>query len=143
MACFYYSIFIFNIMNNTIIAAVVVSLLVGSGVGYSIARYQTPSSVAHPGASDPAPTVAVSGEHTMNSSMASMLDDLKKRSGEERDVAFLEGMIVHHQGAIEMAKVVSQSTKRPELKQMAENIISAQTTEITTMQEWLKVWFGR
>ena len=131
-------------MNNTIIGAVIVSLLVGGGGGYGIAKYQAPAETMHPGASDPAPTAAaVSGEHTMNSSMASMLDDLKKRSGEERDVAFLEGMIVHHQGAIEMAKVVSQSTKRPELKQMAEVIISAQTTEIATMQDWLKVWFGR
>lgn len=130
-------------MNNTIIAAVVASLIVGGGVGYGIARYQVPSPTAHPGASDPAPIVAVSGEHSMDSSMTSMLDDLKKKSGEERDIAFLEGMIVHHQGAIEMAQVVSQSTKRPEIKQMAEAIISAQRAEITTMQEWLKVWFGR
>jgi len=130
-------------MNNTILAAVVVSLLVGGGAGYGIAKYQSPAETVHPGASDPAPAVAVSGEHSMNSSMASMLADLQKTSGEARDAAFLESMIVHHQGAIEMAQIIAKSTKRPELKQMAENIISAQTTEIATMQEWLKQWFGR
>lgn len=130
-------------MNNTIIGAVVISLIIGGGAGYGIALYQAPETPVHPGASNPAPIAAVSGEHSMNSSMTSMIDDLKKRSGEERDIAFLEGMIVHHQGAIEMAQVVAKSTKRPELKQMAEAIISAQTAEIATMQEWLKQWFGR
>lgn len=129
-------------MNNTIITALV-ALLVGGGAGYGIAQYMVPETLTHSDVSDSAPTVAVSGEHSMNSSMASMTKDLQVKSGEARDIAFLESMIVHHQGAIEMAQVVAQSTKRPELKQMAENIISAQTTEIATMQEWLRGWFGR
>lgn len=87
--------------------------------------------------------VAVSGKHTMDSSMANMLNALEAQSGDARDINFLEAMIVHHQGAVEMAQVIAGSTKRSELKEMAEDIISAQTSEIATMQEWLKRWFGR
>lgn len=130
-------------MNNTVLGAIVVSLILGGGAGYGFALYQTPSTPSHTGASDPAPVVATSGKHTMDSSMSSMVNDLEKETGEARDAAFLEGMIVHHQGAIEMAQIVAKSTKRPELKQMANDIISAQTAEITTMQGWLKEWFGR
>ena len=130
-------------MNNPVFAAIAVALLVGGGAGYGIAKYQTAQPAVHPGASDPAPVRSADGEHSMDASMASMLEDLKQRSGEERDVAFLESMIAHHKGAVEMAKIVAQSTKRPELKQIAENIINAQTAEIATLETWLQQWFGR
>ncbi len=119
----------------------IVSLLVGGGAGYGIAQFKTPTEPTHVGTSDSAP--AMSGEHSMDSSMSSMLSDLKKQTGDARDAAFLESMIVHHQGAIDMAQLIAGSTKRPELKKMAEDIINAQTSEITTMQGWLTQWFGR
>src|SRR5262245_9375563 len=53
------------------------------------------------------------------------------------DVAFVCGMIPHHQGAIDMAKVVLQYGKDPWVKQLAQNIIDAQTKEIADMTKWL------
>jgi uncharacterized protein (DUF305 family) len=53
------------------------------------------------------------------------------------DVAFVCGMIPHHQGAIDMAKVVLQYGKDPWVKQLAQNIIDAQTKEISDMTKWL------
>lgn len=56
---------------------------------------------------------------------------------EDPDVAFVCGMIAHHQGAIDMAKVVLQYGKDAWVKELAQNIIDAQTKEIADMTKWL------
>lgn len=53
------------------------------------------------------------------------------------DVAFATGMIAHHQGAIDMAKIQLKYGKDSEMRALAENIIKAQQIEITQMQTWL------
>jgi uncharacterized protein (DUF305 family) len=54
------------------------------------------------------------------------------------DVAFVKGMIPHHQGAIDMAKVELQYGDDEQVKAWANQIIAAQEKEIAEMQEWLK-----
>ena len=54
------------------------------------------------------------------------------------DVAFVRGMIPHHQAAIDMAKVVLQYGKDPLTKKLAADAVREQQREITEMQEWLK-----
>jgi len=74
----------------------------------------------------------------MNAKMMQMLGTADKNY-EER---FINTMIPHHEGAIMMAKDAIGKTSKPELKKMAENIISSQQKEIDQMKEWRKAWYG-
>lgn len=59
------------------------------------------------------------------------------------DAHFIEQMIPHHQDAITMATLAQKEAQRPEVKQLAENIIDSQGAEISQMKTWYKAWFGR
>ena len=78
----------------------------------------------------------------MHAAMDDMMGGLAGKTGDEMDKTFLDEMIVHHEGAVEMANMLLASTKRLELKEMGTNIISAQTEEIEMMQKWRSEWFG-
>ncbi len=59
----------------------------------------------------------------------------------EFDLRLIDSMTPHHEGAIIMAKEVLQKSQRPELRQLAQTIIQAQTQEIRQMQGWRKAWY--
>lgn len=65
---------------------------------------------------------------------------LKDLQGDEFDKAFIEEMIIHHQGAIEMAELTAKNAKHDEIKQLGQDIISAQSKEIDTMKSWQVDW---
>ena len=75
--------------------------------------------------------------HTMDGMLSdSEMDSMSSAKGAEFDRLFLEGMIKHHQGAIEMAKEVTDS-KNQSVAKLADWIVSAQALEIETMKELL------
>ncbi len=82
----------------------------------------------------------------MNADMHSMMMDMTARmegkTGDELDKIFLEDMIVHHQGAVDMAVLLQKGTQRPELQKMATDIVDVQTKEIDMMKGWLNEWFN-
>lgn len=59
----------------------------------------------------------------------------------EFDLRFIDAMIPHHQGAVEMAKAAQQQSKRPEILKLAADIIQAQDKEINQMQQWRQAWY--
>jgi len=56
------------------------------------------------------------------------------------DLAFIEMMIPHHQDAVAMSREILETTKRPELQQLARNIIRNQEREIAQMESWKRSW---
>jgi len=81
------------------------------------------------------------GDMSMDAMMESMLGNMKGKSGEALEKAFLDDMIAHHAGAVEMAALLKQGTKRQELIDFSDAIINVQTKEIEQMREWRKTWF--
>ena len=74
-------------------------------------------------------------DHGMSGMMSDDdLDALEAATGAEFDQLFAQMMIEHHQGAIEMAQTVLDDGADPEVRQLAEAIITAQSDEITEMQ---------
>jgi uncharacterized protein (DUF305 family) len=58
------------------------------------------------------------------------------------DKQFIQQMLPHHESAISMAKLAQQKSNRPEVKTLADNIITSQTAEINKMQSWYRQWYG-
>ena len=64
------------------------------------------------------------------------------RGSTNMDRHFIEEMIPHHEGAIAMAELALEKSRRPEILSLAAGIIEAQTREISDMTAWYQSWFG-
>lgn len=113
-------------MNTKGIVAIIVSIAVGLAGGLVLR-----------GGSQLTPVV-----HDISMGMGGISSQLESRSGEDFESAFIDEMIVHHESAVGMARLVLQKTNRPELVQLANDIISAQTREINMMRGWKSQWFA-
>lgn len=130
-------------MTKNTILTIIISLIIGGGVGYTLAKPQPNESNMKMSAMDHSEDH--SGMNMNDGNMDAMMMDMMKRldgkTGDELDKVFLEDMIVHHQGAVDMAEVLLAGTERDEMRKFANEIISVQTREIDMMQQWLSNWF--
>lgn len=82
----------------------------------------------------------------MNDAQKGYMESMMKMHGpmmtgmmiKDSDVAFICGMIPHHQSAVDMARVVLKTGDNAEAKKMAEKVIKDQEREIAEMKDWLK-----
>ena len=64
-------------------------------------------------------------------------------TGAAFDQAFIDAMVPHHEGAIEMATAAKEAgLSQPELVKVADDILATQQLEINTMKDWRGEWFG-
>jgi uncharacterized protein (DUF305 family) len=71
-----------------------------------------------------------------------MSKDLGTADG-EFDLRFINAMIPHHEGALTMAKDALSKSKRPEIKQLAQDIVTSQQKEIDQMKQWQQAWYKK
>ncbi len=87
------------------------------------------------------------GNHMMPMTTAQIaamrMDQPLGKADQEFDLRFLDAMIPHHAGAVQMAKELQQKSKRPEMLQLAKTIITSQQSEIDKMKQWRKAWYKK
>ena len=114
-------------MSNKVIIGVVAAIIMIAGVSVYALRDTLFQSYASTNTSQP-------------DMMSSTKNEYAELKGEAYDKAFLANMIAHHQGAVDMAKLAQTNANHAELKSMADDIVSAQESEITDMKQWQSDW---
>ena len=92
---------------------------------------------AEQGVNEESTSAMQSMEHTdMEMGSGQMMDasQMVMENGKYSDERFIDAMVPHHQGAIEMAQVALQNAEHPEIRTLANNIISAQEAEIEQLK---------
>lgn len=121
---------------NSIITIVVIAAVLTAGVGVYVANRNDETSGNN-----------VSKETSTQTAADSLVDkesaDYKMYSqltGEDYDRTFIANMIAHHQGAVDMATMALEKAQRQEIKDMAADIVYAQTKEINDLKNWQSAW---
>jgi uncharacterized protein (DUF305 family) len=68
--------------------------------------------------------------------------EMLMENGEYSDERFIDAMVPHHQGAIDMAEVALENAEHPEILALAEEIVAAQETEIGQLKTIKQEQFG-
>lgn len=122
---------------KSIMAVVMIALIAAAGFGgYTLGNQSGTKN----------PNIATTNEQRPEAtdhnsmSMMDMNKQLEGLSGDEYDKAFIEMMITHHEGAVDMAELSASRAKHDEIKQLSQAIITAQDKEIADMKQWQQDW---
>ncbi len=130
-----------NILSHSFSLVAIISIATGALAACSTTTPETSASTVaiKPSSTPAAKTAMPSMDNTHN--MSNMAMDLGPADA-NFDLRFIDGMIPHHKGAVEMAKDAQQKSQRPEIKKLADEIITAQAKEINELQTWRKQWYA-
>jgi len=88
---------------------------------------------------DDAPVVQLGGPSESNRTLSDdEAAEITAPGYTDADVAFVQGMIPHHQQALEMTAMVEQRTESRDIRALAERMEVGQTDEIGQLEAWLK-----
>ena len=129
-------------MKHSSIAVVVAGTVALAGIAVAQAPPMDPSKMDHSKMDHskmgmPMPADAPAATKAFIEANAKMHKDMTIEFTGNADKDFIKGMMPHHQGAVDMAKIVIQYEKDPEVRKLAEAIIKAQNEEIGWMTGWL------
>lgn len=80
-------------------------------------------------------------EPQMTQRMARQMEELAELEGAEFEIAFMEMMIEHHEGAIKEGRQCVKRAYHEELLDLCHDIIETQSMEIDLMESWLCDWY--
>lgn len=136
--------------NQSTVVVCFLGIFIASAIGYSILNRNSPlasnnsnADIVQPG-QHRMPDGSLMENETTNDEMGMMggMDHSAMMVKSER--AFLEGMLPHHLEAVDTAKeVIARGGSTPEIKELAESIVSAQEKEIAMMTAWYQTWYGK
>ncbi len=144
-------------MNNQLILVALISLLIGGIGGFGVAQMSDERHQFEIGdmgmmgqdTKGDREETSKTGMHKMpdgsmmqnNMGMMGGMDQMDMIVKSERE--FLDGMIPHHEEAVSTAKeIIARGGTTPEIKKLAEGIVTAQEAEIASMKTWYKNWYG-
>lgn len=119
--------------NSRLITVIVGVIVVGAGIWAVALRDRETSN-------NEATTNQSSSQSSTEATKSATEKEFEQYKGEDYDRIFMANMIEHHRGAIDMAKLAQTNAKHQELKDMAEDIISAQTKERELMIGYQQAW---
>ena len=117
-----------HLLAPTLLAALLPTLAVAQGASHS----------GHSGHSTPAQTAETPATRGYREANARLHRNMAIKYSGHSDIDFVRGMIPHHQGAIDMARVALQNAKDEQVRKWATDVIREQEREIAEMQAWLK-----
>ena len=128
---------------NILLAAIILLSIIGFGCSTQAPVANTYSNM---GMNSNASNMSMNGNSMQgmnNGNMDhSMMQSSPNAASAPYDLQFLDTMIAHHQGAIEMAGPCSAKAQHAEVKTLCANIISSQQKEIADMKAWRDKWFA-
>lgn len=126
-------------MTISVSSRLALGLVAALALGVTALAQQHQGHGSHGGHGAPAAKAGDSAATTAyKAANAKMHKDMDIAFTGDADADFVRGMIPHHQGAIDMARVMLAHGKDPALKKLATSIIADQEKEIAMMRDWLK-----
>ena len=127
---------------NILLATITLLAVIGFGCGTQAPMTNTNSYMAMNSNASNTPMNGNSMQGMNNGNMDhSMMQSSPNAASAPYDLQFLDTMIAHHQGAVDMAGPCATKAKHAEIKTLCANIISSQPKEIVEMKAWRDKWF--
>ena len=109
-----------------------------AGIALALAQGTDHSAGHDAGHGASATTSEADARSAFEAANAAMHENMAVQLTGDADIDFARSMIPHHQGAIDMARIVLEHGDDPEMRALAEEIVDAQEAEIAVMREWLE-----